>query len=473
METLNPLPIELLFNLLCVCRRALTGQPRALYQALHLRGLYFGRFEDLPRLSFWVRLCQEASLLDEGSPPQPTLLVADWLAMPYMEQIAHLFEAWQQVPASAKIRQVRRHLTARLSDDAPLGPIERRELRGLQALGICAEEWLTPVGRLLLRGQFHLISQPQPRAWQIRDQELHIPYPPNWAWLWDLESYLEPIDPGVYPLDAPTLRLAVQRGALWGDPDLFSILERGLGEPLPLELIQTLQSQPLIRVHHGLVLEFTQPKELLQLRESPSMRSLLDHLLSPHHVLLESARAVEVMRRLFRRGLLSKNDMETLADAMAHLSSPQANWLTKADRACLLALWLLASGLGAPLSLSPALFTKLSAGMDAPLRAAAARKAAAVLKFVQPAEVWLPEEEPPDIPEGAVIAALERAIQRQETIDILYRAAGRSMAEHRHLTPLLIEQRGLRFYLIAYCHTRRANRTFRIDRLQLLDQPPG
>ena len=26
---------------------------------------------------------------------------------------------------------------------------------------------------------------------------------------------------------------------------------------------------------------------------------------------------------------------------------------------------------------------------------------------------------------------------------------------------------------IAYCHTRRANRTFRIDRLQLLDQPPG
>jgi predicted DNA-binding transcriptional regulator YafY len=70
------------------------------------------------------------------------------------------------------------------------------------------------------------------------------------------------------------------------------------------------------------------------------------------------------------------------------------------------------------------------------------------------------------------VSFLEQALAREESIDVLYQARGRSTPEYRHLTPFLVEQRGPRYYLIAYCHTRRANRTFRLDRLRLIDHPP-
>jgi len=106
------------------------------------------------------------------------------------------------------------------------------------------------------------------------------------------------------------------------------------------------------------------------------------------------------------------------------------------------------------------------------LRASAARRAYRAIKHVVPHPYWIPEEEAPPIPEPELIARIERAIEKEQSIDVLYQALGRATPEHRCLSPLVVEQRGLRFYLIAYCHTRRANRTFRLDRLQWLDEPP-
>lgn len=74
------------------------------------------------------------------------------------------------------------------------------------------------------------------------------------------------------------------------------------------------------------------------------------------------------------------------------------------------------------------------------------------------------------MPEAALIEVLQEAICLQQAIDVLYHASGRSTPEYRHITPLLLEQRGARHYLLAYCHNRRANRTFRVDRLRLVDQ---
>lgn len=64
---------------------------------------------------------------------------------------------------------------------------------------------------------------------------------------------------------------------------------------------------------------------------------------------------------------------------------------------------------------------------------------------------------------------MHEAIRQEATLDVMYRASGRHTSEPRRITPLLIEPRGSRIYLMAYCHTRRANRTFRMDRLQLID----
>lgn len=61
---------------------------------------------------------------------------------------------------------------------------------------------------------------------------------------------------------------------------------------------------------------------------------------------------------------------------------------------------------------------------------------------------------------------LGKYMQLQQALDILYRAPG-FPAEQRRITPLSIEQRGEQTYVIAYCQTRRAQRTFRLDRMEI------
>lgn len=61
---------------------------------------------------------------------------------------------------------------------------------------------------------------------------------------------------------------------------------------------------------------------------------------------------------------------------------------------------------------------------------------------------------------------LEKYLQLQQALDIFYRAPG-FPAETRRITPLSIEQRGENTYVIAHCHTRRAQRTFRLDRMEI------
>lgn len=64
------------------------------------------------------------------------------------------------------------------------------------------------------------------------------------------------------------------------------------------------------------------------------------------------------------------------------------------------------------------------------------------------------------------LEVIEKYRQWQQALDVLYRAPGYP-AEQRRITPLSIEQRGEYTYVIAYCQTRRAQRTFRLDRLEV------
>jgi len=61
---------------------------------------------------------------------------------------------------------------------------------------------------------------------------------------------------------------------------------------------------------------------------------------------------------------------------------------------------------------------------------------------------------------------LEKYLQLQQALDVLYRAPGYP-AEPRRITPLLIEQRGKQTYITAFCQTRRAQRLFRLDRMEI------
>lgn len=462
------LPIEVIFNLLCVCRRIQATSTQSIRRAMYRRGLYYGTYDMLPRFSFWIKLCQSAALLDEQLPPRPTLFVPDWLALSLPDQFDHLLDTWYTASSIPRIQRVRRELPQLLLDQEELSQTHRKELIGLQALGFCSDDVLTHFGYHLLTDKSTEFDLPAPSTWKIVSHELHVSYPPEWSLLWELEVYLEPIDPGIYPIDKKAIRKAVQQGEREGSGSLTSVVERGLQEPLPQDLAQCLESQPTVKVLSGPVLEFSSQDELLALRQNASMRRDLSRILSSHHVHIETWQADRILNRLGRLGLLSEKDIQHYGEE----AFPSPTVLSRSDQAYLLSLMIISDGLGVRMSAPPGLLGKLTAGLPMILRTSAARKASKALDEALPRPTWVPEEELPPIPEPQIIEKMESAINKQVSVDVLYQKADQYQAEYRRLTPLMIEQRGLRFYLIAYCHKRRANRTFRLDRLQLLDEPP-
>lgn len=467
MQLPHYLPIEVIFNLLCVCRSLRSTSTQAIRRGMYRRGLYYGSYDSIANFGFWVGLCQAAFLLDEGLPPRPTLYAPDWLSMPWVEQFATLVEAWKNMPANPRIQLARAQLITLLLSGEELVTSYQRETGGLEALGLYERGELTFWGSEFLKGTLRLNPNAAVQAWEISDDELHIPYPPNWKTLWDLESYLTPIDPGIYALDEKALRRAVQHTENDAS-DLLQILQQGLRESLPQELIRRIESQPILIVLPGLVLEFSSPEELSQLRRNVSIRQEMAAILSPHHVYIETWQAERVLERLQRFGLVSNKDMlSSRRDSLLNQLR-----LTNNERAYLLCTLLIQDGLDIPTSAPPGLLAKLTEDLPVVLRAAAARNAKAILEEHMPRSTWLHEEEIPPVPEIYTINRIEEAIQKQQVIDILYQKAAQYHPEYRRVSPLSIEQRNLRFYLIAYCHIRKANRTFRLDRLQLLQEPP-
>jgi hypothetical protein len=473
------LPIEYIFHLLCIYRRGEAVSPQAVRAAISRRGLRSlealsdRRSRSIPRLSFWVRLCQSSDLLDENPIPYPTLLAGEWLGWPFLQQLEHLVKGWMAMPENELTRKERSGLLSALMNGVDLNAHQRRALPGLQALGVCEKEALTALGRQLISepdaNSFAFL--PPASSWQIHGEKLYVPFPPDWVLLWELEQYLDPEIPYTYTLDENALRQAAQRGANDGTPNLPAILERGLGRYPPFPLLEQLAAQPTIHILPGPILEFSHPDELLRLRQSRSLRRHLDHMLSNRHVLLDPWQAPRLIRRLFRMGLLSIKDLDAGVLPATRPIAGAGLRLSKAERTYMLGLFLLAEALEIPVAPPPGLLARLAHGLDAPLRVSAARQATAALKKIRPVPIWPAEEEFPVDPPESLLVALQQSIDMEEAIDVLYRTTGQSTAEYRHLTPLLLEKRAGRYYLLAYCHIRRANRTFRVDRMKLVDHP--
>jgi hypothetical protein len=234
------------------------------------------------------------------------------------------------------------------------------------------------------------------------------------------------------------LRLAAQRGALENKPALSTVLEYGPGEPAPLNILEGLIEAPTIRLISGPVLEFSRSEELKRLRQSP-MRRELDQLLSPRHVSLNLWRGQQILERLQRQDLFFVKDISTVhAEEARGIPLPKAEaaygHLTKSERSFLLSLVLLAQGLKKGVALPPGLLAKLAAGLDGKLRAAAARKAEYLIRWIEPLPPFRTEETHPLKPSQELIKDLQEAIDREESIDVLYQASTRYTAEPHHLT---------------------------------------
>lgn len=460
---MNANPLHSLFALLSACRHGYSASTWKLNRALRRRASPLW-----PRPSFWIRLSRAACLLDDSPAPQPTLLVPEWLTYPLGVQLSDLLRAWHQIPSQASHQRVRARLLDRLHADAigkpaRLEPVYQRELVGLQALGLYAKGQLTPMGQALLTRQLDQITPTPPTPWTISGLILIVPAPADWSLLWELEAFLEPISPGRYLLTQAAGQKAVGE-------KLVRTLEHGLAAPLPEEIREQLSEPPAVRLLNGPVLEFDDPALLARLRESPRLRRDLDQLLSPRHVHLEANRAAQIMRRLQHLTYIPHTSWNGNGLAQLAVGAPAgfSSGFSSGERAYLLSLVLAAEKINLPLSAPLGLTAKLESGLPGHLQKAAARALAHLAESPLTGHSLIEDELPPP-PTPQLLETLQRAVTNAEAVEVLYHAPGRPAPEPRRLTPLLVEQRGLRHYLIAYCHTRRANRTFRIDRLLMAD----
>ena len=179
---------------------------------------------------------------------------------------------------------------------------------------------------------------------------------------------------------------------------------------IPFEKLKArLLDQPSLRVIEGIVIEFSHPEELTRLRRQHNMRHHVEQILSPRHIVISMKESKTFFQMLKRRGIYLTYHEET-------------------PEAC-------------------------------PERSRRAKKQRT--HFPQKPQLLQPAGK--DTPK---LELLEKYLQLQQAIDVLYRAPGYP-AEKRRITPLVIEQRGEHTYVIAFCQTRRAQRLFRLDRMEI------
>ncbi|MBI3175253.1 MAG: WYL domain-containing protein [Chloroflexi bacterium] len=187
-------------------------------------------------------------------------------------------------------------------------------------------------------------------------------------------------------------------------PDvLLPLLERGLGGPLPGPIRSRVLNQPTLRVSEGLVLEFSHPEQVRALRRQPALRRLVQEFISPRHILVPTHQAKSLLKLLQRRGVY----------LAGHEEPPEPP-------------------------------SKRTHFTQSPRNS-----------VLQPIGKSQPK-----------LDVLETYLRLQQALDIYYRTPGYP-AEVRRITPLSIEERGGQTYVIAWCQSRRAQRTFRLDRMEI------
>lgn len=67
---------------------------------------------------------------------------------------------------------------------------------------------------------------------------------------------------------------------------------------------------------------------------------------------------------------------------------------------------------------------------------------------------------------------LEKAIATQQAVDVEYYSLSREEVKQQRINPYALRRLGNLHWLVAYCHTRQANRIFRVDRIKAIEITP-
>ena len=292
--------------------------------------------------------------------------------------------------------------------------------------------------------------------------------------LWSLEEItdLAERETGRYLLSRRSLLRALDRGHTV--EDIVEQLERDSGDvlsPAVLHLLYTWAEE------HGQVI--LRPALLLQTRDAALLKELatvkrirekFTAALSARAVTVDASALDLLVRQLEKRGLHAA--VERPPGTMPPVRPED---ISAADRVSITAALLLAHHLAHELGLRLHLPFPLHRDWEESLslaeRDAVESWVSEVLDRLQRRYRTTDREFHPPFPVAPLLPVLEEAIASKATIEIEYHPLDRP-ATVRRVDPLRLEQRGRRgtVYLIAFCHLRGEERTFRVDRIAAVEQ---
>ncbi|WP_296756865.1 WYL domain-containing protein [Roseiflexus sp.] len=225
---------------------------------------------------------------------------------------------------------------------------------------------------------------------------------------------------------------------------------------------------PALRLAEGALLLADAPGDLEQALRGRSVRRYAQRL-APGVALVRAEHVAAVTQALARQGITVDRPPTGGARAASGGALPAAP-LAPGECAALLAACAYARRYapeGLPLVIPATLEARLWQGLTPPLRAAVE----AALAGIEAPEGLAADGGtdaaplPPADPDAA-LRTVRRALRRQRLVTIAYDTGGEGRITRRTVRPLGLERRGERWLLHAYCLQRRAERTFRLDRVR-------
>jgi hypothetical protein len=225
-----------------------------------------------------------------------------------------------------------------------------------------------------------------------------------------------------------------------------------------------------LRLAEGALLLADAPGDLEQALRGRSVRRYAQRL-APGVALVRAEHVAAVTRALARQGITVDRPPTGGARAASGGALPAAP-LAPGECAALLAACAYARRYapeGLPLVIPATLEARLWQGLTPPLRAAVEAALAGIEAPEGPAADGGTATDAAMLPpadQDAALRTVQRALTQQRLVTIAYDTGGEGRITRRTVRPLGLERRGERWLLHAYCLQRRAERTFRLDRVR-------
>lgn len=486
-----------------------------------------------PRLHFLHYLAQALGLLiTTADLPKPAPAIALWLQADPTVRVQQLWRSWLQpdpwltfrLPAAATpdpialVQHLLQLLNLAPADAWRTIPQLRKELKRFihptpvwwqtpadddSAPHILADLFLGPLawlGLVSLQTETHLHVRlsPAARTW-LNDSPLPpLPTPQPFALSLDAERITLHLPGNTAALGAAQVDLArvfalvSQFGRLsFGADDLALVMTSETTLDAVLHLLNGAIGRPLdaaeyavvagwaatpapITIHRLTVLEAADPAHLTALTTRRALHPLLGRTLNRRLVVVPDRLLPRLVGRLRRLRIPHRL---TISDAAGARSAGKAKI---ADSGYLYLAGLVFQQLSRftdlPLRLPAAVLEQIAANLPPETASdlhALAEELLARLQTAFDGYSGPPLDNPYPINRADTQVRLTAAIAGEHSVELTYWTAGRGELTHRRVDPYRLETRGSVTYLVAYCHLRRAERVFRLDRiLAVADSEP-